>query len=72
MNAPTADFALQLNLSQRVNVGDMLTRSAARDPHKTALVEGARRISYEAFNQWVNRTAHGLLALGYRQGTRSR
>ena len=68
MTASTADFALQLNLAQRVNVGDMLTRSAARDPHKTALVEGARRISYQDFNHWVNRTAHGLLALGYRQG----
>jgi acyl-CoA synthetase (AMP-forming)/AMP-acid ligase II len=67
--APSAsEFALQGNLSRRVNVGDMLTRSAARTPHKTALVEGPRRLSYRDFNDGVNRCAHGLLALGYRPG----
>jgi len=67
--APSAaEFALQANLSRRVNVGDMLTRSAARTPHKTALVEGPRRLSYRELNEWVNRSAHGLVALGYRPG----
>ena len=62
------EFSLQGNLSRRVNVGDMLTRSAARTPHKIALVEGPRRLSYRDFNDGVNRCAHGLLALGYRPG----
>jgi len=62
------EMALQANLSRRVNVGDMLTRSAARTPGRTALVEGARRLSYRELNEWVNRSAHGLVALGYRPG----
>lgn len=61
-------MALQENLMRRVNVGDMLTRSAARTPGRTALVEGSRRLSYRELNEWVNRSAHGLLALGYRPG----
>jgi non-ribosomal peptide synthetase component E (peptide arylation enzyme) len=42
----TDAMALQANLSRRVNVGDMLTRSAARTPGRTALVEGSRSLSY--------------------------
>jgi len=34
----------------------------------TAVVDGERRFSYQAFNEWVNRTAHGLLTLGYGAG----
>ncbi len=68
-NTPSpAALALQGNLCRRVNVGDMLTRSAARAPHRTALVEGSRRLDYRAFNEAVNRCAHGLLGLGYRPG----
>lgn len=61
-------MALQANLSRRVNVGDMLTRSAARAPHRIALVERSCRLNYRAFNEAVNRCAHGLLGLGYRRG----
>lgn len=70
MNEPNAvpKIALQENLIRRVNVGDMLTRSAARAPTHTALVEGPRRLSYRELNDWVNRSAHGLVALGYRPG----
>jgi len=56
------------NLIHRVNVGDLLTRSAARSPHQMAVVDGDRRFTYRVFNDWVNRTAHGLLALGYGRG----
>jgi acyl-CoA synthetase (AMP-forming)/AMP-acid ligase II len=56
------------NLIGRINVGDLLTRSAARAPRHLAIVDGARRFTYGAFNAWVNRTAHGLGERGYRPG----
>jgi acyl-CoA synthetase (AMP-forming)/AMP-acid ligase II len=59
---------LQRNLISRVNVGDLLVRSAARAPRALAIVDGERRFTYRAFNDWVNQTAHGLNALGYRRG----
>ena len=63
-----ADPRLQSNLVSRVNVGDLLVRSAARAPKSLAVVDGERRLSYAALNQWVNRVGHGLAALGYRSG----
>src|SRR5260370_36515561 len=59
---------LQRNLIPRVNVGDLLVRSTARSPRQLAIVDGERRLTYSAVNDWVNRTAHGLAALGYRRG----
>ncbi|MEV5848674.1 AMP-binding protein [Streptomyces sp. NPDC051985] len=64
----TGTDQLHANLIQRVNVGDLLTRSAARHPHRLAVVDGARRLSYADFNVLVNQTAHGLLTLGYGRG----
>jgi acyl-CoA synthetase (AMP-forming)/AMP-acid ligase II len=60
--------ALHDNLIHRINVGDLLTRSAARAPNHPAIVDGDRRLSYRDFNDWVNRTANGLLALDYERG----
>lgn len=60
---------LELNLAQRVNMGDSLTRAAWRYPHKTAIVDGVRRFTYQQFLESVNRFANGLLALGYVRGT---
>lgn len=66
------DKALARNLIQRVNVGDSLTRTAARTPDKLAVVDGIggaeRRWSYRELNNAVNRFAHGLLARGYKHG----
>ena len=56
------------NFIQRINVGDMLTRTAALRPASLALVDGSRRWDYAAFNGWVNRLAHGLAARGYARG----
>jgi acyl-CoA synthetase (AMP-forming)/AMP-acid ligase II len=56
------------NLIHRVNVGDSLTRSAARFPDRTAIVDGERRLTYRTLNAWVNRIAHGLTALGFHSG----
>ncbi|MDB5397926.1 MAG: AMP-dependent synthetase [Rhodospirillales bacterium] len=59
---------LHENLIHRINVGDLLTRSAARAPRHMVIVDGDRRITYRAFNEWVNRTAHGLAGLGFARG----
>ncbi len=62
------DLVLQRNLISRVNVGDLLVRSAARAPNSLAVVDGERRLTYRALNERVNRVANGLAALGYRRG----
>src|SRR5579859_6509380 len=56
------------NLIQRVNVGDGLTRTAARYPDALALADGDRRVTYREFNRLVNRFAAGLRGRGYRRG----
>jgi acyl-CoA synthetase (AMP-forming)/AMP-acid ligase II len=62
------DQGLRRNLISRVNIGDLLVRSAARSPNALALVDGGRRFSYRDFNDQVNRAAHGLAGLGYVRG----
>src|ERR1700733_13560435 len=56
------------NLIQRVNVGDSLTRTAARYPGALALADGDRRLTYYEFNSLVNRFARGVAARGYSRG----
>lgn len=57
------------NLIRRVNVGDLLTRGAARTPAHPAVIDRGRRYTYRQFNDWVNRIAHGLLGRGYTRGS---
>jgi acyl-CoA synthetase (AMP-forming)/AMP-acid ligase II len=59
---------LDENLIHRVNVGDSLTRTAARMPEAPAIVDGERRLSYGELNAWVNQVANSLHARGYRRG----
>ena len=59
---------LASNLIHRVNVGDSLTRTAARFPDRPAVVDGERRLTYAELNAWVNRFAHGLADRGYGRG----
>jgi acyl-CoA synthetase (AMP-forming)/AMP-acid ligase II len=59
---------LARNLIGRINVGDSLTRSAAARPGQLAVVDGDRRLTYQEFNAYVNRLAHGLAGLGYQRG----
>lgn len=56
------------NLIHRINVGDSLTRTAARDPHALALSDGRRRWTYAEFNSAVNRVAHALSDRGLNSG----
>jgi acyl-CoA synthetase (AMP-forming)/AMP-acid ligase II len=64
----TMDQMAGRNLISRVNVGDMLVRSAARSPHALAVSQGGRRMSYAELNEFANRTAHALSGLGLRRG----
>ncbi|MEO9138327.1 MAG: long-chain-fatty-acid--CoA ligase [Jatrophihabitans sp.] len=65
---PTGDLELATNLITRVNIGDALTRTAARMPGKLALVDGDRSWTYDALNKQVNEIAHALCAAGYARG----
>lgn len=56
------------HLIHRVNVGDLVTRSAARFPEREMICDGNRRWSYRDFDAWTNRIAHGLSALGLEKG----
>jgi acyl-CoA synthetase (AMP-forming)/AMP-acid ligase II len=62
------DRMTERNLITRVNVGDMLTRSAARAPNDLAIVDGERRFTYAQFNAFANRTAQALLTFGCQRG----
>jgi acyl-CoA synthetase (AMP-forming)/AMP-acid ligase II len=64
----TDQHALHDNLIHRINVGDLLTRSAARAPNHPAIVDGKRRFTYRAFNERANRLAHALAGLGFAAG----
>jgi acyl-CoA synthetase (AMP-forming)/AMP-acid ligase II len=59
---------LQRNLIRRVNVGDIVTRSAARAADDPAVIDGDRRVSYGQLNAAVNRLANALGARGFRRG----
>jgi long-chain acyl-CoA synthetase len=62
------DLELATNLITRVNVGDALTRTAARLPDQLAVVDGARSWTYRQLNERVNRVANALTARGYSRG----
>lgn len=58
----------QPSVIQRIAIGDMLRRAAARAPGKTALIEGERRLSYRELDQRCNQLANHLLAQGLKKG----
>ncbi len=54
----------------RNSLGDLLPRTAAREPDRIALVYRDRRETYAQLNDSVNRTANALAARGLRKGER--
>ncbi|MBW0103183.1 AMP-binding protein [Pseudonocardia sp. KRD291] len=64
----TYDAELATNLIQRACVGDVLTRTTARFPHRTAVVDGDVVLTYRALNDAVNQVARSLLASGLQRG----
>lgn len=59
-----APSALDMNLIERVCVGDIVQRSADVYPDRIALVDGERQLSYAEFNARVDQLGHALLRLG--------
>ncbi len=51
-----------------MNIGMLLTRSAASHPENSAIVRGSHRVNYEQFNARVNRLSNALCRLGVRPG----
>src|SRR5260370_20773551 len=56
------------HLIHRVNVGDLVTRSAERFAEREMICDGDMRWSYRDFDAWTNRVAHGLSSLGLHKG----
>jgi fatty-acyl-CoA synthase len=52
------------------SVGDLLRRTALRDPDRLAVVSGERRVTYAQFDASVNRAAHALADRGLVKGDR--
>lgn len=63
-------MSLNYNLIHRVNMGDILKRSAKRFPNKLALVEDDRRVTYQELNKMVNKVARGFSSIGLSKGDR--
>lgn len=57
---------LQINLVERVNVGDIIARTADLYPGNVAFVDGNRRLSYAELDRQVTRLGHALRGLGLR------
>jgi fatty-acyl-CoA synthase len=66
----TADIAGTIQSARAHSIGDLLRRSAMRDPHKTALVCGDVSWTYAEMDVICNRLARGLLGLGLAKGNR--
>ncbi|HEV7651747.1 MAG TPA: acyl-CoA synthetase [Actinophytocola sp.] len=66
----TADTAAAIARARQHSVGDLLHRTARRDPGKLAVVAGDLRVTYAEFDVAVNRTAHALAARGLAKGDR--
>jgi fatty-acyl-CoA synthase len=60
----------EITTARRHALGDLLRRSARRDPGKTAIVFGSLRQSYAELDAAVNGTANALAARGVRHGDR--
>lgn len=56
--------------TRRNTLGDLLTRSVARDPSKLAFIYKERKVTYKQLDELVNQTANGLKKRGIKQGDR--
>ncbi|MFP4453245.1 MAG: AMP-binding protein [Desulfobacterales bacterium] len=59
------------NVVRRASVGDMLVRTAARNPDKKAFSFKDKAFTYRQFNEAVNRCAKSLADLGVKKGDRA-
>ncbi len=68
--APTPQPSPSIARISRIALGDVLHRSARRFGARTALVDGAHRMSYSELDAASNRFAHHLLGIGLARGER--
>ena len=69
-NGLTSETAHLIARTRQHSIGDLLRRTAARYPNKSALVAGDVRLSYQEFDVAVNRAAHALSSRGVTRGDR--
>ncbi len=63
--------SFEKNVVRRASVGDMLVRTAARNPGRRAFSFRGSSFTYEEFNEAVNRCANALAELGVGKGDRA-
>jgi long-chain acyl-CoA synthetase len=51
-------------------LGELLTASARKHPHRTAIVFGRKKITYKSLNDLTDHIASGLIHLGIKKGER--
>ncbi|MDQ0037796.1 long-chain acyl-CoA synthetase [Variovorax boronicumulans] len=68
--APTPQPSPSIARISRIALGDVLHRSARRFGARTALIDGAHRMTYSELDAASNRFAHHLLGLGLPSGER--
>lgn len=68
MNIQREQIATMINRVRRNTLGDLLTRTVLRKPHKIALTYKQRTVTYEQLDQLVNQTAHGFMKRGIKKG----
>ncbi len=61
-------IASRKELQGHIGLGACLEQAAERNPHGDAIVFEDRRLSYRAFNEWVNRIANYLRESGTQKG----
>jgi fatty-acyl-CoA synthase len=66
----SSDIAGTIRKAREHSIGDLLRRSAQRDPNRMALICGEVRWTFAEMEAICNRLARGLLGLGLRKGDR--
>ena len=66
----TGDIAATISKAREHSIGDLLRRSAQREPNKPALGCGQVRWTFAELEAVCNRLARGLLGFGVRKGDR--
>jgi fatty-acyl-CoA synthase len=66
----SSDIASTISKARAHSIGDLLRRSAQRDPNRMALICGEVRWTFAEMEAICNRLARGLLGLGVRKGDR--
>jgi acyl-CoA synthetase (AMP-forming)/AMP-acid ligase II len=62
--------AIEEALGRRLLLGETIVRNVRKSPDKEALVYGKTRLTYKQFNARINRSAHALLDIGIKKGSK--